>query len=409
MRLSLSILLLLVTIGHIYAVGPIVSVQTQRTDDPYSPPIITLGNDGETILMKFDEIAPEHSYLRYQLVHCDPQWQPTGLTDAEYLDGFNEGIIDDYDYSRSTLTQYVHYRLQVPNPDLRPTLSGNYLIRVYSEDDPDTTLATGRFSITEATMGVAIEATSRTDIDSNLAHQQLNITVDRRGTPVVDRMNDLTVVVSQNGRQDADVTVRTPLRADADRMYFHHLRPLIFPAGNEYRRFETTSTTYPGMRIDSIEPNPRIYQAWVETDYPRTDQPYIYDQTQAGRYTVREYNSSQPDTEADYILTHFTLQMPRLQGYDIYLEGDLTSRRLDNSNRMRYNDTLGCYQLSLPLKQGSYNYQYLAVKEGTQKGNASVIEGNHYQSANEYTVRVFHRPHGSRYHRLTGASTIRIE
>ncbi|MEG1999419.1 MAG: hypothetical protein RR015_05330 [Bacteroidales bacterium] len=56
------------------------------------------------------------------------------------------------------------------------------------------------------------------------------------------------------------------------------------------------------------------------------------------------------------------------------------------------------------LKQGSYNYQYLFVPKGETKGKSSVIEGNKYQTSNEYRVNVYHRRPGERYDRLIGIS-----
>ena len=54
------------------------------------------------------------------------------------------------------------------------------------------------------------------------------------------------------------------------------------------------------------------------------------------------------------------------------------------------------------LKQGSYNYQYLFVPKGESIGKASIIEGNKYETLNEYNVNVYHRVPGERYDRLIG-------
>ena len=98
--------------------------------------------------------------------------------------------------------------------------------------------------------------------------------------------------------------------------------------------------------------------------------------------------------------------MPRLEGGDIFIDGDLTQRRLDPLSRMVWNNATGRYELSLLLKQGAYNYQYLFVPSGAERGETAPVEGDNYQTVNEYTVRVYHRPRGSRSDRLVGVSTI---
>ncbi|MCH5327114.1 MAG: DUF5103 domain-containing protein, partial [Duncaniella sp.] len=64
------------------------------------------------------------------------------------------------------------------------------------------------------------------------------------------------------------------------------------------------------------------------------------------------------------------------------------------------------YELSLLLKQGAYNYQYLYVAPGSERGESGPVEGNYFQTVNEYTVKVYHRPRGGRYDRLVGIGSI---
>lgn len=65
------------------------------------------------------------------------------------------------------------------------------------------------------------------------------------------------------------------------------------------------------------------------------------------------------------------------------------------------------YELALPLKMGSYNYQYLFVPEGETQGYTAEAEGDFYQTENEYAVYVYHRPFGERYDHLVGFNTIK--
>lgn len=400
-------ILLLTAAAASHAEGPLRAVQVTVDGDPMAIPVISLDNPSDRIVISFDELSEDRRYMRYELIHCDARWKPEGLVDSEFLDGFNVADVDDYSYSQATLVHYVHYRITIPNEQMRITAAGNYIVRVYPEDDPDETLLETRFSVCDFSMRVGAAVTSRTDIDTNESHQQVDVTVDMRDINVRDPFTDLTVVVTQNGRPDNEVILTQPLRVAGDKVYFEHQRPLIFQAGNEYRRFETVSTTYPGMNVDEIVYAAPIYNMVLATDYPRVGTSYLYDQTQNGRFFIREYNAVDPDTEADYTLNHFRLEMPELQGYDIFIDGDLTGRRMDPSSRMVYNRATGAYEASLLLKQGSYNYQYLAVPAGSTRGSTAPVEGDFYPTVNEYTVKVYYRPPGTRYDRLVGVTTVK--
>lgn len=387
--------------------GAFKTLQVRLGDDIFAPPVLNLANPGERIVISFDELAEERRYLRYSLVHCDASWQPEGLVDSEFLDSFNEGTVEDYDYSQATVVHYVHYTIALPNQQVRITQPGNYLVRVYDENEPDRTLLQARFGVCNFTAPVMATVSSRTDIDTNTSHQQLALQIDTRHLHVDDPFNDLRVVITQNGRPDNEVTLTTPQRINGDRVIYEHLRPLIFDAGNEYRRFETTSVDYPGLGVERVIHDAPVYNAELYTDSPRDKQSYLYDSTQQGRYVVRSVDTQESDTEADYVLTHFTLLMPPIAGADIFIDGDLTDRRMDPSSHMVYNHSTGAYEQSMLLKQGAYNYQYLVVPNGSDRGLTAPVEGDKYQTVNEYTIRVYHRPRGTRFDRLVGITTVK--
>lgn len=382
------------------------TLQVEVEGDPYAPDVIVLGDDGDHIVISFDELASDRRYLRYQLVHCDRDWRPEQLVDTEFLDGFNEAPVDDYRYSRATLVQYVHYTIRIPDENMRITAPGNYLVRIYDENEPEETLLQARFGVCDFSMDTRATITSRTDIDTNISHQQLEVTVDTRRTPVRDMFGDVYVAVTQNGRVDNAVTVNRPLRVNAGVQVYEHNRDLIFPAGNEYRRVEPISTQYPGMGVVNIEYHAPVYQITLSTDYARNRAGYLFDSTQHGRFLVREYNSTDSDVDADYVMVNFSLEIPRMENADVFLDGDFVMRRFDPSSRMVWNNSTGRYEASLLLKQGAYNYQYLTVPHGSMLGSTAQVEGDYYETVNEYEIRVYHRPAGTRYDRLVGVTAV---
>lgn len=384
------------------------TVQTRYHGDIFAVPVVTLGT-GERLTVVFDHLSDDREYLRYRVVRCDADWQPSTLAESEFLDGFNESTIDNYDFSRATTVHYVNYWFEFPDDNIRPTMSGNYLIQVYPENDSDDVWFQTRVMVSEQSAAISAQVSSRTDIDYNDAHQQLAVEVDTERARVDDPFNDLTLVIQQNGRYDNEIALRHPLRATGHTAVYEHTRPLIFEAGNEYRRMEISNVNYPGMRVAQIGYSAPNYHFALETDESRAGQSYLYDSTQHGRFYVREYNSDQSDTEADYAVVHFSLDYPEIDGAQIFLDGDMVQRRFDPGSIMSYNRATGRYEKVLLLKQGAYNYQYLTVLPRQSKATTSVIEGNKYQTVNEYLIKVYTRRPGDRTDRLIGVTLISTE
>ena len=373
--------------------------------DRLAPPVITLGSS-DRLVIGFDQLSDERQYLRYTIVHCNADWQPSDLTDSEVFDGFNYAPVEDYEMSRGTTTHYVHYTIELPNSEYQFRLSGNYLLKVYPEDDPENTLLQVRFMVNENTVAVGGTATSRTDIGFNDTYQQLEIQVDPHNYPIRDPFNDLTIVVQQNYQPATQRVLSHPFRTRQGRLFYEHTAQLIFPGGNEYRRMETVNNLYPGMGVDRIDFEPPYYHHYLKTDRERARHDYRYDQTQHGRFFVREYNSDRSDTEADYVLVDFTLDQTPLTDADILLEGDITYRKLDDSSKMNYDIATGRYSRTMLLKQGAYNYRYVTVPRDGRDGSLNLIEGDKYETCNEYSVAVYYRAPGERYDRLIGYSLI---
>ena len=377
------------------------TLRTQVEGRELFPPIIDL-NTNEHITISFDEMTEEVSYLQYSLVHCNADWRPSALSDLEYLDGFNTNPIEEFDFSMATFAHYVHYSLTLPNEDVQFKVSGNYVLLVYPENEPERVLLQVCFSVYENNILVAPSVTSRTDIDYNREHQQVSVTLNANNYRIQNPYNELKVSVTQNGRRDNEVIVNRPLRIQGSQIFFDHDRNLIFEAGNEFRRFEMVATRYAGLGVANIYHFDPYYHVELTPVKPRSESSYLYDQTQNGRCVIRQSGASDSDTEADYFVVHFTLDSDPIPGGKIYIDGELTNHLYSPYNEMVYNPQTEQYEKTLLLKQGSYNYQYLFLPDGARTATAAPVEGNYYQTVNEYLVKVYHRAPGERYDRLIG-------
>jgi hypothetical protein len=139
-------------------------------------------------------------------------------------------------------------------------------------------------------------------------------------------------------------------------------------------------------------------------DEPRNEIQYLYDKTQYGRFTIRNAETrGESALQADYMITHFALDAGgKLNGGNVVLYGEFLEGYPVNQAIMKYDASTGFYTAELLLKQGAYNYMYLWLPDGSNVAQTARIEGDHYETVNEYLVKVYDRPLGERYDRLVG-------
>lgn len=382
------------------------TLKTEVEDNFMSPPVIRMGTN-DRITIKFDEIGEDNSYLEYRLIHCNADWRPSRLIESEYISGFNSQRIEDYAFSSATIVHYVNYLITIPNEDMRILHSGNYLLQVYDPDNPDEILLQTRFQVTENSLWTDGGMTTRTDRGHNTEWQQIFFTIDTEGFNRIDAFQDLTVTVDQNHRDATRRIIKSPLRISGNKIVYDHQADLIFPASNEYRRFESISNTVSGIHVDSMRYMGSNYHVWLTPDYIRSDKEYSFDRTQHGRFIIREYNATDPDIGADYVTVHFALDCGGRINGEIYLDGEFTHNLFTDYNRMKYDAQTGKYILEVPLKQGAYNYQYVVKSDSANTDiSPAIIEGNKYETENEYGVAVYYHPPGSRGDRLVSYRVI---
>ena len=379
------------------------SVKVCLASNMYLPPVLMMGGN-DRLIVNFDYLDYDVHYLRYSVTHCNADWQPSQLVESEYVSGFNYADIDDYEQSEATYVHYFNYQFMLPNDDMEFLVSGNYLLTVYEQDDPSNILFQTRFSLCEGKVGVYPQVTSRTDVEYNNRFQQVSFEVRYKPNQIKDPYSEFTCVVTQNSRQDNEVVVKRPMMVGVDHVNYDHNRDLIFPAGNEFRRFETVSAHSINMGVQSIRYYEPMYHAILMVDEPRANMQYLYDQTQFGRFTIRNAEAYGENLlEADYMITHFTLNTNgKLNGGNVWLYGEFTDAYPSSQSLMKYDAASGCYTADLLLKQGAYNYMYLWVPDGTSMGQTFRLEGDHYETVNEYLVKVYDRPIGERFDRLLG-------
>jgi hypothetical protein len=374
------------------------TVRINRAGNWLAPPVI---RQGEYLVLSFDRLGENSTNrLRYKIQHCNADWTPSSISEIDCIDGFNDNLLDDYAVSVNTTVDYANFRLEIPNRDVQLKISGNYAVLVYEEDNYDNMLLSACFSVIDPQISISGNMTSNTLIDANREHQQISFIINYQGIMHInDPYSDLKIYVRQNGRIDNQKSMVKPSIIQPGRLIYEQNRQLIFEAGNEYRRFEAVSHRYNGLRVEHTEYRRPFYYAYIYPDHERAYKRYIYDEDQNGKFYIRNAEANDSDTESDYFHVQFTLKSEPA-GNNVYINGDFTNNTFDDTYLMQYDSEKGEYSLSLLLKQGAYNYQYLTGSGG--KFSTLPIEGNYFETENQYQVFVYYRPPGQRYDSLIG-------
>jgi hypothetical protein len=371
-----------------------------------SPPIIDLKQEDQ-VEIKFDVMGISPEVYTYTLTHCNADWTPSQLIRSEFMNGYPIYTVSDYETSFNTTMDYVNYRLTFPNEDLALKISGNYAVQVFPENSDQPVLC-ACFSVVEAGSDISMQVTSRTDKGVDNSYQQVGFTI-TCGNEVKMPMQDLKVFVQQNNRTDNEVSMVKPLSIQNRKLIYEHIPALIFEGGNEYRSFEMTTHQHNGLNIESIEFHEPYYHVLLKPDLWRGNRPYFYTEDINGRIFIRTLLGVDFDYEADYYIVHFYLPCEKELTEDVYILSDAFNQILDERSQMEYSAIDKGYVKTVLLKEGYYNYLYVNRKDRNSQASPAIIEGNHYQTENEYRVLVYFRPMGARYDKLIGCQTVQFK
>ncbi len=381
------------------------TIQLYREGWVNSYPIMMM-NDGVPLVLEFDELSTDISDLYYTVDHCDADWRRSELSTQEYMVGFFENRISDMEASFNTYFSYYHYRLELPNSDIRFTRSGNYILAVYRDGDPEAVVFTRRFMISEAI--VTINADARRPVFSlyrDNSHE-VDVTIAHPGYQIYDPFRETTLSIYQNGIWNYGITGLKPLFVNPGELVYDYQEENIFPAGNEYRMFNTRNTQVRESHIAAID-YMEYFHFHLTPDEPNPAHLYFDRDDLNGRFFIEAARAREPDLEADYVYVHFTLKMPfPYADGDVYIAGASTNWQFTEMNRMQYDPDVSAYRAALLLKQGLHNYRYIYLPANRGEFDVSEIEGSHYQTRNEYLILFYHRGQGDRYDRLVGHEVI---
>lgn len=381
-----------------------------NTRSELSYPIINLGS-GDHIKLSFDDLRRNITNYSYTLIHCNGNWEPSELQPNEYIDGFMEDEIYDYNYSTNTYVNYTHYNVTIPNENIKITKSGNYIIKVYKVNDAEHPIFTKRFMVYENRVAITMNVKRATDVNESYFRHEVDFKINHEGYDIPDPFQKLNVVLMQNYRWDNAITGLKPkFVKDTELDYDYNNSSNVFDANSEFREFDIKSIKYQTIRIDKIqhEKEDNIDHVYLLKDESRSYKQYYSQADLNGNFLIKINEGSNSEVDADYVRVHFTLPYaPPLKDGNLYIFGKFSDWKFRDELKMDYDTLNQQYVKAVFLKQGYYNYVYCFVKDGSKNtGDISVIEGSHYETENEYSILVYHRQLNDNYDRLIGFASI---
>jgi len=384
------------------------AVQLYLTGAPLTLPVLALSAGGGALTLEFDRSTTDIRDYLYTIVHCNSDWQPSDLTENEYIDGFTEDRITDFQPSFNTLSQYVHYSLALPNRNMRWTKSGNYLLKIFDNTDDEKVLVlVRRFCIVEPVWRIDAHFVKTAAVSKQDTYHEIDFTVNYGTTRISNPQNDVKAFVLQNGNWSNALGPLPPYISRGEQLLYDYQDKIVFPAGKDWRLFDIRTFDVRGENVKSVAERPSWYEVTLKPDKSRAGRSAVYRGDINGRFSIENLNANQTLLQCDYAKVLFSIlqEMP-LEDEDVYIFGELSDWQIKPEFKMEYSYEAHAYVCEAWLKQGFYNYEYRVVNRHTGKVDDEGFEGNWYETPNKYTILTYFRPFGARYERLMGAATV---
>ncbi len=377
------------------------TVICQKKNKRNSVPIINLNSD-DKLTIKFDALETIKKDYYYTITLCNEDWTINNLNKNEYLYGFINNQITDYEFSFNTKQEYIHYQFEFPSENIYPKLSGNYIFEIYDENNE---LAfTERFMVLDTKVLVEAKVRRATlakykntkhEIDINLKHNDIDIN---------DPFSDVKIHIKQNNHDINSITNLEPLFIKNNELIYDFEEENLFWGNNEYRYFDIRSLRFLSEEINNIQLVDDKYVVFLQNDFERTFENYSIMPDINGDFIIEVQEGWDSSVECDYAKVKFSLSMDKVGFGDLYLIGAFSDWEISEKFKLIYNQKKHKYEQSVILKQGFYNYQYALYDSTNNTIDLSFTEGSHYQTKNEYFIYVYLKDHMNSYDRLIGFS-----
>jgi len=386
------------------------TVKLFQQNNQQSMALLTL-NSGDQLELHFDDMCgyAKNYYYTYEL--CNADWSPaTEVNVFDYIRGFTQNRLSQYRVSSVAASKYVHYQALLPERNCVPVKSGNYLLKVYLDSDTSKLAFTKRMMVVDNKVLVGGQVQQPFDNEILRTHQKIQFSVNTQQLNILSPQQ-VNVVILQNNRWDDAVKNIQPSFIRGNMYEYNGEQDCVFPAGKEYRWADLQSFRFLTDRMESVDKTVQPNEVYIKPDPERNNLRYIFFRDRNGWDEITSTESVNPWWQSEYANVHFTFTPNNNQpfaGKTVYLLGEMTANQISDTSKMVYEAAKGVYSKTILLKQGYYSYTYVTKDNRTPsaKADASLTDGNFWETENEYTILFYYRSFSSRHDELLGISTI---
>lgn len=360
------------------------SIQIYRTGAEEQLPIIELGT-AETITLEFDLMAETGRPLSVYFYHADRIWR-RDLSPAEYLESYQHDNVLDYRISTGTEVPYVHYTYTFPNRSIQFRISGNYIVRVTEQGMEEDVLFERAFFVTE--QATALEFVTDRVLVGDYGYPSVQPLAQFRPTEGTEGdVFNYNVCFVRNGRFEMARCSDRPSLTNAPLMQFY-LEPEASFEPEDASYFVDISNLRTSNQIASANFSVSPFRIELEPDYANFGSsglgPLLNGQSRISSVVP----GGEADIRGQYVNVRFAFVPPnetRLSG-DVLITGSFNGWRYDPANRLEWVPERSRYEVELLLKQGQYEYRYVARDRRLARSLGMAMP----RAENQYTALVYY-------------------
>mgnify|MGYP005840786165 FL=1 len=362
-------------------------------------PIFRLGDSFQFV---FDDLYGDEANYYYTVTHCDYNWTKSQLNLNEYLVGLDNQRIIDYENSFNTLQLYSHYRIAFPNQFTKGfKVSGNYVLKIFNNSQE--LVFSRKFILYEDIVSVPMQVRSARDVRVLNQKHNLEFSVVPTNILLQNPIQNIKVMLLKNGIWNTAITNVKPMFTIGNDLIYKYDKETQFWAGNEFLFFENKDIRNAVNNVRYIELK-GIYNTYLMPNSSRGSSEYTYFPDYNGNFLINNVAARENvDVEADYSWVFFTLNAPTYFGKkDIYITGMFNNYALTPEYKMDYNKEKGVYEKAMIIKQGFTNYEYTLADANGRVDFENALDGNFFQTENNYFCVVYYRANNDRFDRVIG-------
>ena len=368
--------------------------------DSVATPFFRLGDNFE---LQFDDLFGNEADYYYTITQYSYDWKPTNLAKVEYLQGMDNQRIITYENSFNTLQLYSHYVQTFPNRFNSITKSGNYMIKIFNDDKE--IVFSRKFIIYEDVVIVPAVVRKSRNIQTIQEKQNLDFTINLGETTYQNPKQNIKVSIFQNARFDTALHNIAPQYTIGNELVYRYNDETQFWGGNEFWNFENSTIRATNNTVLKFTAGD-IYNTHLYVNHERKNKIYTYYPDINGRFLVYNRGAENSAIQADYTWVYFTLDAATTYtNNNIYVGGMFNNYAKTDEYKMEYNEKNGFYEKAILLKQGFVNFEYTLTDKKGNVDSENAIDGNFFQTENQYNIIVYYRGNNDRYDRVIGNGT----